>query len=56
MSKWSMTTQTMCQHSQRLCGHRVRVVNGYADTHEIFYFGKNKKLTKKVTKNVIWSA
>ena len=32
----------------------VCLVNDYADTREIIYFGKSNKLKKKVTKNVIW--
>ena len=43
----------MCQFSQRLRGHRVSVFNEYADkltNMKLFYFGKSKKLTKKVTK------
>ena len=59
------TMVTWCQHSQWLCRHDVSVVNYYADTMSVksttmlpygklFYFGKSKKLKKKVTKNVIW--
>ena len=32
MSVWSTTTLTLFQHSQRLHGHRVSIVNDYADT------------------------
>ena len=32
LSKKSTTTQTPCQRSQQLCGHRVNEVNHYADT------------------------
>ena len=32
VSAWSMTALKLCQHSQRLRGHCVSVVNDYADT------------------------
>ena len=32
MSVWSTTTLTLFQHSQRLHGHRVSIVNDYVDT------------------------
>ena len=31
-SAWSLTTWTLCQHSQQLCGHCVNVVNDYVGT------------------------
>ena len=51
--------ENMCLHSERLHGHCVSVVNNYANTVSVystttlthmnlFYFGKGKKLTKKV--------